>query len=159
MTDVVVAGFARSPFHFAREGALVDVRSDDLGARVVAALLERTGIEPAQIEDIVMGCSYPEAQQGHNVARIIGFLAGFGDTFPGMTINRFRGASMSAVHYAAGQIALGLGDAFVCGGIESMTNVPQGGFNRSPNPVLQRDFPDAYVPMGSQPRTSPVNIA
>ncbi len=148
MTDVVVAGFARSPFHFARKGALADVRPDDLGASVVSALLQRTGIAPASIEDLVMGCSYPEAQQGHNVARIIGFLAGFGTAVPGVTINRFCGSSMSAVHYAAGQIALGLGEAFICGGVESMSSVPQGGFNRSPNPKLQGDFPAAYFPMG-----------
>jgi acetyl-CoA acyltransferase len=148
MTDVVVAGFTRSPFHFARKGALIDVRPDDLAARVVAALLQRTGIKPEQIEDMAIGCSYPEGQQGHNIARIIGFLAGFGDAVPGVTINRFCGSSMSAIHYAAGQIALGLGDAFICGGVESMTAVPQGGFNRSPNPRLQEAFPPAYFPMG-----------
>ncbi|MGF6732859.1 acetyl-CoA acyltransferase [Paraburkholderia youngii] len=148
MADIVVAGFARSPFHFARKGALIDVRPDDLAAAVVSALLERTGCKPEQIEDLVVGCSYPEAEQGHNIARIIGFLAGFGDLVPGATINRFCGSSMSAVHYAAGQIALGLGDAFICAGVESMTRVPQGGFNKSPNPALLGTFPAAYLPMG-----------
>ncbi|MGF6483858.1 thiolase family protein [Paraburkholderia sp. JPY419] len=148
MTDIVVAGFARSPFHFARKGALIDVRPDDLAAAVVSALLERTGCKPEQIEDLVVGCSYPEAEQGHNIARIIGFLAGFGDLVPGATINRFCGSSMSAVHYAAGQISLGLGDAFICAGVESMTRVPQGGFNKSPNPALLDTFPAAYLPMG-----------
>ncbi|MFD1559395.1 thiolase family protein [Paraburkholderia silviterrae] len=148
MSDIVVAAYARSPFHFARKGALIDVRPDDLAAQVVSALLSRTGLEPAMIEDIVVGCSYPEAEQGLNIARIIGFLAGFGDTVPGVTINRFCGSSMSSVHYAAGQIALGLGEAFICAGVESMTRVPQGGFNRSPNPRLQETYPQAYVPMG-----------
>jgi acetyl-CoA acyltransferase len=148
LTEILVAAFARSPFHFARKGALADVRPDDLCAGVVAALLERSGIAPSEIEDLVIGCSYPEAQQGHNVARIVGFLAGFGTAVPGVTMNRFCGSSMSAVHYAAGQIALGLGDAFICGGVESMTSVPQGGFNRSPNARLQSEFPAAYVPMG-----------
>jgi len=148
MTDIVVAGFARSPFHFSRKGGLIDVRPDELAAQVVAALLKRTGVAHSLIEDLVVGCSYPEAEQGHNIARIIGFLAGFGDAVPGATINRFCGSSMSSVHYAAGQIALGLGDAFICAGVESMTRVPQGGFNRTPNPSLLRDYPAAYLPMG-----------
>jgi acetyl-CoA acyltransferase len=148
MNEVVIAEFARSPFHFAKKGGLIGVRPDDLLGTVLAGLLKRTGLQPAQIEDIVVGCSYPEGEQGQNIARLAGFIAGFGDVIPGMTINRFCGSSMSAVHYAAGQIALGLGDAFICGGIESMTRVPQGGFNRSNNVVLERDFKDAYTSMG-----------
>ncbi|WP_322044794.1 thiolase family protein [Paraburkholderia sp. J67] len=148
MTEIVVAGYARSPFHFARKGALIDVRPDDLAAQVVSALLARTGVQPGMIEDIAVGCSYPEAEQGMNIARIVGFLAGFGDAVPGVTINRFCGSSMSAVHYAAGQIALGLGEAFLCAGVESMTRVPQGGFNRSPNPRLLDEYPQAYISMG-----------
>jgi acetyl-CoA acyltransferase len=148
MNEVVVAGFVRSPFHFSRKGALIDVRPDDLAARVVSELLKRTGLQSAQIEDLVLGCSYPEAEQGYNIARIVSVLAGFGETVPGATINRFCGSSMSAVHYAAGQIALGMGDAFICGGVESMTRVPQGGFNRSFNPKLQSDYPGIYTPMG-----------
>jgi acetyl-CoA acyltransferase len=114
----------------------------------VTGLLERTGIDPKLIEDIVLGCSYPEAEQGYNLARIVSFRAGIGEHVPGVTINRFCGSSMSAVHYAAGQIALGMGDAFICGGVESMTRVPQGGFNKSPNPTLQEEYPEVYTPMG-----------
>jgi acetyl-CoA acyltransferase len=148
MNDVVIAGYARSPFHLARKGALIGIRPDDLAAQVVRGLLDRTGVDPTLIEDLVLGCSYPEAEQGSNIARIVGFLAGIGDSVPGATINRFCGSSMSAVHYAAGQIALGLGDAFICGGVESMTRVPQGGFNRSPNPTLERDHAEVYTSMG-----------
>jgi acetyl-CoA acyltransferase len=148
MQQAVIAEFARSPFHFAKKGRLVGVRPDDLLGAVLAGLLKRTGLEPAQIEDIVVGCSYPEAEQGQNIARLAGFIAGFGEAVPGMTVNRFCGSSMSAIHYAAGQIALGMGDAFICGGIESMTRVPQGGFNRSNNPALERDFKQAYTSMG-----------
>lgn len=148
MNDVVIAGFARSPFHLARKGGLINVRPDDLAAQVVSALLERTGIDPALIEDLVLGCSYPEGEQGYNLARIVSFRAGIGEHVPGATINRFCGSSMSAVHYAAGQIALGLGDAFICGGVESMSRVPQGGFNKSFNPVLERDHREVYTPMG-----------
>jgi acetyl-CoA acyltransferase len=148
MSDVVVAAFARSPFHPSRKGALIDVRPDDLAAQVVAGLLERTGIDPKLIEDLVLGCSYPEAEQGQNLARIVSFRAGIGEHVPGVTINRFCGSSMSAVHYAAGQIALGMGDAFICGGVESMTRVPQGGFNKSPNPALLETQPEVYTSMG-----------
>jgi acetyl-CoA acyltransferase len=148
MNDVVIAGFARSPFHLARKGGLIGVRPDDLAAQVVAALLERTRLDPALIEDLVLGCSYPEAEQGHNIARIVSFRAGIGEHVPGATINRFCGSSMSAIHYAAGQIALGFGDAFICGGVESMSRVPQGGFNKSPNPVLERDCKEVYTSMG-----------
>lgn len=148
MNDIVVAGFARSPFHPSRKGALIDIRPDDLAAQVVIGLLEKTGIDPKLIEDIVLGCSYPEAEQGHNIARIVSFRAGIGACVPGVTINRFCGSSMSAVHYAAGQIALGMGDAFICGGVESMTRVPQGGFNKIPNPTLLGEHAEVYTPMG-----------
>jgi len=148
MNDVVVAGYARSPFHPSRKGALIDIRPDDLAAQVVIGLLERTKVDPKLIEDIVLGCSNPEAEQGYNLARIVSFRAGIGDSVPGVTINRFCGSSMSAIHYAAGQIALGMGDAFICGGVESMTRVPQGGFNRSPNPTLLEERAEAYTPMG-----------
>ncbi|HWT36923.1 MAG TPA: thiolase family protein [Paraburkholderia sp.] len=148
MNDVVVAGFARSPFHPSRKGALIDIRPDDLAAQVVIGLLERTRVDPKLIEDIVLGCSYPEGEQGHNIARIVSFRAGIGEHVPGVTINRFCGSSMSAVHYAAGQIALGMGDAFICGGVESMTRVPQGGFNKIPNPFLLDTHAEVYTPMG-----------
>ncbi|MEM5329171.1 thiolase family protein [Paraburkholderia sp. JHI2823] len=148
MNDIVVAGFARSPFHPSRKGALIDMRPDDLAAQVVIGLLERTKVDPKLIEDIVLGCSYPEAEQGHNIARIVSFRAGIGEHVPGVTINRFCGSSMSAVHYAAGQIALGMGDAFICGGVESMTRVPQGGFNKIPNPFLLDTHAEVYTPMG-----------
>ena len=148
MNDVVVAGFARSPFHLSRKGALIDIRPDDLAAQVVMGLLARTKVDPKLIEDIVLGCSYPEAEQGYNLARIVSFRAGIGDSVPGVTINRFCGSSMSAIHYAAGQIALGMGDAFIAGGVESMTRVPQGGFNTSPNPTLIEGHAEVYTPMG-----------
>jgi acetyl-CoA acyltransferase len=148
MNDVVVAGFARSPFHPSRKGALIDIRPDDLAAQVVKGLLERLKLDPKLIEDIVLGCSYPEAEQGQNLARIVSFRAGIGEHVPGVTINRFCGSSMSAIHYAAGQIALGMGDAFICGGVESMTRVPQGGFNKTPNPTLMETYSEVYTPMG-----------
>jgi len=148
MTSVVIAGYARSPFHFAKKGALIDVRPDDLAAQTVKGLVARSGLDARLIEDLIMGCAYPEAEQGMNLARITGFLAGLPETVAGATVNRFCGSSMTAIHFAAGQIQLGAGDAFICAGVESMTRVPMGGFNVSPNPRLVAQFPQAYMPMG-----------
>lgn len=148
MQSIVIAGYKRSPFHFARKGALIDVRPDDLAAQVLRGLVESLDLNPAEIEDVIMGCAYPEAEQGMNVARIASFRAGFPQQLGGVTINRFCGSSMSAVHYAFGQIAAGAGEAFICAGVESMTRVPMGGFNISPNPTLLEDFPQVYMAMG-----------
>ena len=151
----VIAGFVRTPFHFAKKGKLIDVRPDDLAASALRGLLERTRLAPYLIEDVVMGCAYPEAEQGNNIARIASLLAGIPITSAGVTMNRFCGSSMSAVHYAAGQIAIGAGEAFICAGVESMTRVPQGGFNFSPNARFKSQTnPDAeidietYISMG-----------
>lgn len=143
----VIAGYARSPFHFARKGALAEVRPDTLAAEVVKGLLRRTDLDPALLEDIILGCAYPEAAQGNNLARIVGLLAGLPHAVGGMTVNRFCGSSMQAVHIAAAQIEAGMGEAFLCVGVESMTMVPQGGFNFSPNPELKANT-DAYISMG-----------
>lgn len=150
MSQAVIAGYARTPFHFARKGALIGVRPDDLAATAIKGLVERTGVDPHAIDDVIVGCAYPEAEQGSNVARIALLLAGLPIEVPGMTINRFCGSSMSAIHVAAGQIAIGAGEAFICGGVESMTRVPQGGFNASPNPRFSGPDPviDAYISMG-----------
>ncbi|MDH0291642.1 thiolase family protein [Pseudomonas sp. GD04087] len=148
MTSVVIAGYARSPFHFAKKGALIDVRPDDLAAQTVKALVQRSGLDASLIEDLIMGCAYPEAEQGMNIARITSFLAGLPETVAGATVNRFCGSSMTSIHFAAGQIQLGAGEAFICAGVESMTRVPMGGFNLSPNPRLLAEFPQAYMPMG-----------
>jgi acetyl-CoA acyltransferase len=148
MQSIVIAGYARSPFHFAKKGGLINLRPDDLAAQVVKGLVERLDIDPQQIEDLILGCAYPEAEQGMNLARITGFLAGLPETVAGATVNRFCGSSMSAIHFAAGQIQLGAGEAFLCGGVESMTRVPMGGFNISPNPKLVNGYPQAYMAMG-----------
>ena len=155
MSRAVIAGYARTPFHFARKGKLAAVRPDDLAAIALRGLVTRLGLEPALVEDVLMGCAYPEGEQGTNVARIATLLAGFPDTVAGATINRFCGSAMTAVHYAAGQIAIGTGEAFICAGVESMTRVPQGGFSFSPNPRFRgpntpvAEFPiETYVSMG-----------
>jgi acetyl-CoA acyltransferase len=143
----VISAYARSPFHFAKKGALAAVRPDTLAAQVVRGLLARTDLDPALLEDVILGCAYPEGSQGNNLARIVGLLAGLPHAVPGMTVNRFCGSSMQAVHIAAAQIEAGMGEAFLCVGVESMTMVPQGGLNFSPNPEL-REHTDAYISMG-----------
>jgi acetyl-CoA acyltransferase len=148
MTNAVIAGYARSPFHFAGKGGLVRVRPDDLAAQVVRALISRTGVRPEDIEDIIVGCAFPEAEQGLNVARLIGLLADLPLSVAGVTVNRFCGSSMQSIHIAAGQIALGAGDVFVCAGIESMSRVPMMGFNPLVNPALMKSMPAAYIGMG-----------
>ena len=155
MTNAVIADYVRTPFHFAKKGGLIGVRPDDLAAITIQALVKRAGIDPKTIEDVVFGCAYPEAEQGSNIARLALLLAGLPVETGGVTMNRFCGSSMSAIHYAVGQIAIGAGDAFIAGGVESMTRVPQGGFNHAPNPRFKgakEAYPDAmmeaYISMG-----------
>ena len=144
----LISAFARSPQHFAKKGALASIRPDDLAAQVVIGLLARTALDPALIEDVVLGCAYPEGPQGANLARIVGILARLPQEVGGMTVNRFCGSSMSAIQIAAAQIEAGIGDAYLCVGVESMSMVPQGGFNRMPNPALVSPHSQTYISMG-----------
>ncbi|HTR17675.1 MAG TPA: thiolase family protein [Acetobacteraceae bacterium] len=148
MTNVVIAGYVRSPFTLAKKGALARVRPDDLAADVVRALVERTGVNPGDIEDLIVGCAFPEGEQGFNVARLIGLNAGLPFSVAGTTVNRFCGSSMQSVHMAAGQIQLGAGEVFIAAGVESMSRVSMGGFNPLPNPALYKAMPAAYIGMG-----------
>jgi acetyl-CoA acyltransferase len=147
MKNVVIAGYARSPFTLAHKGALARVRPDDLAAQVIAALIERTGVRTQDIEDLIVGCAFPEAEQGFNVGRLIGLLSGLPQSVAGMTVNRFCGSSMSSIHIAAGQIQMDAGDVFIAAGVESMSRVPMTGFNPLPNPALQEKMA-AYISMG-----------
>ena len=147
-TPVVIAGYARSPFAPARKGDLIRVRPDDLAAQVIRGLLARTRVKPEDIEDIILGCAFPEGEQGLNVARLIGLLADLPLSVAGMTVNRFCGSSMQSVHIAAGQIQLGAGEVFVCAGVESMSRVPMMGYNPLPNPALYAKNHAAYIGMG-----------
>jgi len=148
MRNTVIAGYARSPFHFANKGDLARVRPDDLAAQVIRGLIDRTHVNPADIEDIILGCAFPEGEQGLNVARLIGLLADLPLSVGGMTVNRFCGSSMSAIHIAMGQIQLGAGEAFICAGVESMSRVPMMGYNPLPNPELAKKNAGAYMGMG-----------
>lgn len=148
MKNVVIAGYARSPFTFANKGALIKVRPDDMAAQVIRGLMTKIGVNGGDIEDLVLGCAFPEGEQGLNVARLVGFLADLPLTVAGVTVNRFCGSSMQAIHMAAGAIQMNAGDAFICAGVESMTRVPIMGFNPLPNPALYERYPQAYVSMG-----------
>ena len=148
MTDAVIAGYARSPFTPAGKGEMVRIRPDDMAAQVVRALLERTGAKPADLEDLILGCAFPEAEQGLNAGKLVALLADLPIGVAGMTVNRFCGSSMQSVHIAAGAIAMGAGEAFVCAGVESMSRVTMGGYNPMPNPALNARSPGAYMGMG-----------
>ena len=148
MRNVVIAGFARSPFTLANKGALMRVRPDDMAAQVISALIERTRLRPQDIEDVIVGCAFPEGEQGLNIGRLVGLLAGLPLSAAGMTVNRFCGSSMQSVHIAAGQIQLGAGEVFIAAGVESMSRVPMMGFNPLPNPAMQSKAPAAYINMG-----------
>ena len=124
------------------------MRPDDIAAQVVSALVERTKVNPDDIEDLILGCAFPEGEQGLNVARLIVLLAGLPQSVAGVTVNRFCGSSMQSVHMAAGQIQLGAGEVFICAGVESMSRVPMSGFNPLLNPALQAKVPAAYIGMG-----------
>jgi acetyl-CoA acyltransferase len=148
MKNVVIAGYCRSPFTPAQKGQLAKVRPDDLAAQVVNGLMNKTGVAPQDIEDLILGCAFPEGEQGMNLARLIVQLAGLPITIAGVTLNRFCGSSMQAIHNAAGMIQMNAGEVFICAGIESMSRVPMGGFNYLPNPSLYKSYPQAYIGMG-----------
>src|SRR2546426_423573 len=137
MEDAVIVSAVRTPIGRANKGALKDVRADDLAALAVKAAVERVPLlDRSLIEDVIIGCAFPEGEQGMNLARLVGALAGLPETAAGVTVNRFCASSLQAVNMAAQNIMLGLGDAYVAGGVENMSRVPMGGFNPSFNPRL-----------------------
>ena len=148
MKNVVIAGYTRSPFTLAGKGALQKVRPDELAAEVIKGLVARTGVKAEDIEDLILGCAFPEAEQGFNMARLVAFLAELPLSVAGATVNRFCGSSMYAIHMAAGAIKMNAGEVFVCAGVESMTRVPIMGYNPMPHPGLYERFPQAYISMG-----------
>jgi acetyl-CoA acyltransferase len=148
MKNIVIAGYARSPFTPAAKGELRQVRPDELVAQVIRSLVDRVGVDPNAIEDLILGCAFPEGEQGLNMARSVVFLAGLPITVGAATVNRFCGSSMYSIHMAAGAIRMNAGEVFICAGVESMTRVPMMGFNPMPHPGLWEKYPQAYVTMG-----------
>ena len=148
MEQAYIVDYVRSPFTPASRGALAGVRPDDLAAGVVAGLVERSGIDPTALEDLILGCAFPEGEQGFNIARCVVLLAGLPQSVGGSTVNRWCGSSMQAVQMAAGAIAMGAGDAFIAGGVEVMSRVPMMGFNPMPNPRWDGTQRMNYLNMG-----------
>ena len=146
--DVVLVGYKRTAFQPAHKGAFTRHRPDDLLAAALRALLDETGVDQNRLEDLMVGCAFPEAEQGFNIGRIVGQILGLPDSVAGATVNRFCGSSMQTIHNAAALIKMGAGSAYLTGGVESMTRVPMGGFNPMPNPELMKTYPQAYISMG-----------
>ncbi len=149
MTDIVIAEAVRSAVGRAHKGSLAHTRPDELAGQVIAKLIERApNVTPDMVEDVVLGCAMPEGEQGYNVARLSGLLAGIPMDASAMTINRFCSSGLQAIAIAAGSVALGTHDIVVAGGVESMTSVPMTGFHLSASPELMEKMPTAFTPMG-----------
>ena len=146
--NAVLVGFKRSPFTIANKGLLSKIRPEDILSQVINDLVRTTNINKDDIEDIIAGCAYPEGAQGYNIAKIVSFMTDMPEHVGGMTINRWCGSSMQAIHSAAGAISMNAGKVFICCGIESMTFVPINGLNYTPHPELLIDQPNVYLSMG-----------
>jgi acetyl-CoA acyltransferase len=148
MTSAYIVDFLRSPFTLGFKGPLAGVRPDTLAGVVIGQLVARSSIDPAAIEDVILGCAFPEGEQGLNIGRCAALLAGLPQSVSGATINRWCGSSMQAVQMAGGAIAMGAGEVFIAGGAESMTRVPMMGFNPMPNPAWDSAQCAAFMNMG-----------
>ncbi|GAE33209.1 acetyl-CoA C-acetyltransferase [Halalkalibacter akibai] len=149
MREAVIVAGARTPVGKAKRGTLANVRPDDLGAITVRETLKRAGdFDARYIEDVIMGCSMPEAEQGMNMARNISALAGLPNTVPAITINRYCSSGLQSIAYGAERIMLGHSKAIIAGGAESMSLIPMGGHVIAPNPKLVEEQPEYYMGMG-----------
>ncbi|AMX82404.1 acetyl-CoA acetyltransferase [Geobacillus subterraneus] len=148
MREAVIVAGARTPVGKAKKGTLAHVRPDDLGALVVKETLKRAGNYDGNIDDLIIGCAMPEAEQGLNVARNIGALAGLPYTVPAITINRYCSSGLQAIAYAAERVMLGHSDTVIAGGVESMSMVPMMGHVVRPNARLAEEAPEYYMSMG-----------
>src|ERR1043166_633118 len=149
MREVVLVSSVRTPVGRAFKGALRATRPDELGSIAIKGAVDRVPqLDPNEIEDVIMGCAMPEAEQGMNVARIAALRAGLPVETSAMTINRFCSSGLQAIAMAAERIGSGGAEVIVAGGTESMTMIPMGGNKISPNPWLVEHYPDAYLSMG-----------
>ncbi|MCM3612448.1 MULTISPECIES: acetyl-CoA C-acetyltransferase [Planomicrobium] len=148
MREAVIVASARTPVGKAKKGSLASVRPDDFGALAVRETLKRAGGYDGPIDDLIMGCAMPEAEQGMNIARNIGALAGLPDTTPAVTVNRFCSSGLQTIAYAAERIMVGHAEAIIAGGVESMSMVPMMGNVIRPNAKLAETAPQYYMSMG-----------
>ena len=144
----VICDYVRTPFHRAHKGELAQVRPEDMLNATVSEILARTKVDVNDIEDLMLGCAYPEGVQGLNLGRVATYLPGLPNTIPGMTTNRLCGSSMQVAHSAAGAISIGSGEVFLTAGVETMSLVKRGGWNRDLHPGIETEYPDAYISMG-----------
>jgi acetyl-CoA acyltransferase len=149
MADAVIVSAVRTAIGKAPRGKLRTYRPEDMAAAVVAEALKRApALKPAEVDDLILGCAFPEGEQGLNVSRVIGLRAGLPYTVPAMTINRFCSSGMQSIALAAQQVMAGWGNAIIAGGIESMSMVPMTGFHFAPNPYMALEYPGVYLGMG-----------
>jgi acetyl-CoA acyltransferase len=149
MRDAVIVSAVRTPVGKAFKGTLRATRPDDLAAVAMQGAIQRVpGLDPKEIEDVILGCAMPEAEAGMNVARIASQRAGLPAEIPAMTINRFCSSGLQSIAMAAERIMVGHADVILAGGTESMSMIPMGGNKISPNPWLMDHYPDAYLSMG-----------
>jgi acetyl-CoA acyltransferase len=149
MKEAVIVSAARTAVGRAKRGKLVDVRPDEMAAVVVKEVLQRAGaVEAGDVQDVILGCAFPEGEQGMNVARIALLRAGFPHTVPGQTVNRFCASGLQTIALAAQQVMAGFGDCIIAGGVESMSMVPMIGNKFAPNPWMAENYPQAYISMG-----------
>ncbi|MEB2333906.1 MAG: acetyl-CoA C-acyltransferase [Anaerolineaceae bacterium] len=149
MKDAVIVSAVRTPVGKAKRGGLATVRTDEMSALTIQALLKRTpNLDPAQVEDVVIGCAFPEGEQGLNMARMIALRAGLPDSVPAETINRYCSSGVQSIAHVAYAIQSGQIEVGIAGGAESMTMVPMAGFKFSPNPYFAQDLPQYYTNMG-----------
>jgi len=149
MKEAVIVSIARTAVGKAPRGTLRNTRPDDMGAAMIQEVIKRVpGLEANQVEDVILGCAMPEAEQGNNVARIASLRAGLPVTCSAMTINRFCSSGLQAIALASERIMAGFAHTMVAGGTETMSMIPMGGFHFSPNPYLMDHYPDSYLTMG-----------
>ena len=149
MKDAVIVSAVRTPIGKAKRGGLASVRPDELAAAAIQELLKRTpNLDPAEIEDVVFGCAFPEGEQGLNVARMIALRAGLPETVPAETINRYCSSGIQSIAHVAHAIKSGEVEIAIAGGVESMSMVPMMGYKFSPNPHFAQDLPHYYTNMG-----------
>ncbi|RUS47777.1 acetyl-CoA C-acyltransferase [Cohnella sp. AR92] len=149
MREAVIVTIGRTPVGKAKKGGLAQTRADDLGKAVLEGVMQRTpGLGKEDVEDVIIGCAMPEGEQGLNFARIMSLYAGFPNTVPALTVNRFCASGLQSIAFAAERILLGHADAVIAGGVESMSHVPMTGFKMSPNPAIVAAMPEVYIGMG-----------
>jgi acetyl-CoA acyltransferase len=148
MREAVIVAAARTAVGRAPKGTLKDTRPDEMAAVAIGEAVKRGEIEPGQVDDVILGCAFPEGEQGMNVARVALIRAGFPSSVPGMTVNRFCSSGLQAIAIACEKVMCGFADIVVAGGTESMSMIPMGGLKQASNPQVMETYPQLYMAMG-----------